>query len=151
MAGEETERLNELRDATQRRLHQLRLQKQTMGSQTPPYVLTEIAQAEKDLRVLEPVTDETVSDPVLAALRQFGVPGALANAIQAVESSLWELKREVRTERNVDREERGERQQNVDHTQEKIIERVERVELLQWLTVLVVVSLIVFILTSALR
>lgn len=88
--------LEVIQQLKRRRLTELQKDQAIMGRSTPPEVRTEIADLQRELRVVEPIIKGELSDDMLAALRQFGMPASLANAIQNFEGRLWDLKNDVR-------------------------------------------------------
>jgi hypothetical protein len=139
--GADEKELEELLRIKRRRLFELRKQAAELGRNTPPEVRTEIADLTKDvegdIKVLEPVVAGALSDDVLKALRQFGIPASLANSIQRFEESLYELKQDVhrlRDDRNrrdqTEHKERETRQLEVDHRFRRMEFRLTRVEVI---------------------
>lgn len=136
MADEEQARLSELREATERRLHQLKLQRASMGAQTPAHVKEEIREAEEDLKSLAPIVNGTISDRLLDALRQFGLPSSVSSALLRLDQELYKFQRSYASDREADRQDRVVRQNETD-------ERFSRMERLLWaisITIAVVVA-----------
>jgi hypothetical protein len=88
--------LEVIQQIKRRRLLELQKDQATFGRSTPPEVRTEIADLKRELGVVDPIVRGELSNDTLAALRQFGMPASLANAIQNFEGRLWDLKNDVR-------------------------------------------------------
>jgi hypothetical protein len=88
--------LEVIQQIKRRRLIELQKDQATMGRSTPPEIRTEIADLKRELGVVDPIIKGELSDDTLAALRQFGMPASLANAIQNFEGRLYDLKGDVR-------------------------------------------------------
>jgi hypothetical protein len=88
--------LEVIQQIKRRRLLELEKDAATYGRSTPPEIRIEIADLKKELRVVEPIIQGDLSEEMLAALRNFGIPAALANAIQNFEARLYDMKTDIR-------------------------------------------------------
>lgn len=88
--------LEVIQQLKRRRLNELLKDQAQMGRGTPAETRTEIADLKRELGVVDPIVKGDLSDDTMAALRHFGLPASLANAIQNFEGRLWDLKNDVR-------------------------------------------------------
>jgi hypothetical protein len=97
MANEERE-LQDLLRIKRRRLSALKRQAATLGYTTPPELRNEIEDLERETnsssQVIEPIVKGELPDDIMAALRAYGVPASVNNALQLVEAALYELRKE---------------------------------------------------------
>lgn len=79
-----------------RRLGELEKQAAILGRSTPAEIRMEITDLKKELGVVNPIIRGELSEEMLSALRNFGIPAAMANAIQNFEARLYDLRSDVR-------------------------------------------------------
>lgn len=105
-----SDRLNDIREAKEERLHHLELRAAREGTSTPPEVLTEIEDLRRELAPVQAVTMSPVSDSTLDALNAYGRLEATMRAVMSLTADVAELKKDVKD----DRSERFARQHRVD-------------------------------------
>jgi hypothetical protein len=87
-------RLDEIRTAHEDRLAALRLQAAQAGRTTPPEVINEIRQIEKDLRLANGIDD--ASDTMLELLGRFAQRRATDALVLEIQADMRDLQRSVR-------------------------------------------------------
>ncbi len=123
-----------------RRLAELRKQAAALGRNTPAEIRIEIEdlarRTSRGVEVVEAVVSGELPPSVLDALRAYGVPASIANAVQNFEHRLYEWRREFieyRDQQSRLREtestERETRQQETDKQRESVNVRLVRIEL----------------------
>lgn len=94
--GNEERELEGLLRIKKRRLAQLRKQAATLGYSATPELLNEIEDLQRETdssaRVIEPITKGELPDDIMVALRAYGVPASVNNALQLVNAGLYDLK-----------------------------------------------------------
>lgn len=139
MGSDELE-LEDVLRIEKRRLAELRKQAATLGRSTPAEIRIEIEdltrRTSRGVAVVEAVVSGELPSSVLDALRAYGVPASIANAVQNFEARLYEWRREftefrdqlsrLREKENSDRETR---QQQTDAQREQVNFRLIRIEL----------------------
>jgi hypothetical protein len=118
--------LEVIREIKRRRLLELQKQQARRGLNTPPEVKIEIEDLRRELGVVEPIIRGDLGDDVLAALRQFGLPASLSNAIQSFESRLYDLSIKFKEQE----------------------QRSRRTEVVQWLTLMLLAVLATYLFTK---
>lgn len=97
MAGNEERELEDLLKIKKRRLTTLRKQIAQFGYGAPAQLLTERDELEQEIgassKVIEPIVKGELPDDIMAALRAYGVPASVNNALQLVESAIYELRK----------------------------------------------------------
>lgn len=97
MSGNEERELEDLLKIKKRRLTTLRKQIAQYGYGARPELLTERDELEQEIgassKVIEPIVKGELPDDIMAALRAYGVPASVNNALQLVEAALYELKK----------------------------------------------------------
>lgn len=155
--GSEEKELADLLRIKRKRLAVLNKQIAQLGYSAPPHLITERddlqAELDKDKPVLEPIIKGEVSDDTMAALRSWGVPGAVSNAIMLLEQGLNDFKKEFhryRDQRYRDSErdaiERRERQEQHDAQMQAMREQIGGITRLQWIIVVVVAVAVTYLL-----
>lgn len=95
--GNEERELQDLLRIKKRRLSALKRQAATLGYTTPPELRNEIEDLERETnsssQVIEPIVKGELPDDIMVALRAYGVPASVNNALQLVEAALYELKK----------------------------------------------------------
>jgi len=145
--GSEERELADLLRIKRRRLAVLNKQIAQLGYAAPPHLITERddlqAEFDKDKPVLEPIIKGEVSEDTMAALRSWGVPAAVSNAIMLLEQGMADFKHEFYRFRDQryrdaerDRQERVIRQEQADQNFERMNARIGRISWQQWLIVL---------------
>jgi hypothetical protein len=96
MAGEERE-LQDLLKIKRRRLTTLRKQIAQYGYSAPAELTMERDELEQEIgastKVIDPIVRGELPDDIMAALRAYGVPASINNALQLVESALYDLRK----------------------------------------------------------
>ncbi len=94
--GNEERELESLLRIKKRRLAVLRKQAATLGYNATPELLNEIEDLQRETdsseRVIAPITKGELPDDIMAALRAYGVPASVNNALQLVNAGLYDLK-----------------------------------------------------------
>ena len=145
--GSEEKELADLLRIKRKRLAVLNKQIAQLGYAAPPHLITERddlqAEIDKDKPVLEPIIKGEMPEDTLAALRSWGVPAAVSNAIMLLEQGVADFKHEFHTyrdqrfrESNDDKIERRERQEQTDRQFARLDDRIGRISWQQWLIVL---------------
>ncbi len=122
-----------------RRLVELRKQAATLGRSTPAEIRIEIEdltrRTSRGVEVVEAVVSGELPPSVLDALRAYGVPASIANAVQNFEARLYEWRREFIAFRDqqsrlreTENTERETRQQETDRQREQVNVRLIRIE-----------------------
>jgi hypothetical protein len=103
--GTDERELQDLLRIKKRRLAQLKRQAASLGYGAPPELKNEIEDLERETasssQVIEPIVKGELPDDIMVALRAYGVPASVNNALQLVEVALYDLKKglaEHRTE-----------------------------------------------------
>lgn len=95
--GNEERELEDLLKIKKRRLTTLRKQIAQFGYGAPAEMLTERDELEQDIgassKVIEPIVKGELPDDIMAALRAYGVPASVNNALQLVEGALYDLRK----------------------------------------------------------
>ena len=123
-----------------RRLAELRKQAAALGRNTPAEIRIEIEdlarRTSRGVEVVEAVVSGELPPSVLDALRAYGVPASIANAVQNFEHRLYEWRKEFEAFRDQqsrlrekEHEERETRQQETDKQREHVNGRLIRIEL----------------------
>lgn len=123
-----------------RRLAELRKQAATLGRSTPAEIRIEIEdlarRTSRGVEVVEAVVSGELPSSVLDALRAYGVPASIANAVQNFEHRLYEWRKEFLEFRDQqsrlrekDSSDRETRQQETDRQREQVNTRLIRIEL----------------------
>jgi hypothetical protein len=87
-------RLDEIRSAHEERLATLRLQAARQGRNTPPEVINEIRQIEKDLRLANGIDD--ASDTMLELLGRFAQRRATDSLVLDIQADLRDMQKSMR-------------------------------------------------------
>jgi hypothetical protein len=94
--GTDEREIEEVLRIKRRRLNQLEKQVARFGYNAPPELVNERddlrAELEKDKKALEPVIKGELSEEALAALRSYGVPASVSNALMLVETAIDSVK-----------------------------------------------------------
>ena len=97
MPGNEERELEDLLKIKKRRLTTLRKQIAQFGYSAPAELLTERDELEQEIgastKVIEPIVRGELPDDIMAALRAYGVPASVNNALQLVEGALYDIKK----------------------------------------------------------
>lgn len=159
--GSDERELEELLRIKKQRLAELNKQVARLGYEAPPHLVNERndlrAEIETDKKALEPVIKGELSDEALAALRAYGLPSSISNAIMLINTGLGDLKDEVREfrdqsrrEKQADHTERIDRQKQTDEGLAKVNRRVSGVARLVWLLVIgAIVTVTYFVATGS--
>lgn len=162
MGADEAE-LEDVLRIEKRRLAELRKQAAQLGRSTPAEIRIEIEdltrRTSRGVAVVEAVVSGELPPSVLDALRAYGVPASIANAMQNLEARLWEWRREFLDFRDQqfrlrekDSEDRETRQQETDKQREQVNTRLIRIELsMQVIGALLVVIAVAFGIYLAMR
>jgi hypothetical protein len=162
MGSDEAE-LEDVLRIEKRRLLELRKQAAAMGRNTPAEIRIEIEdltrRTSRGVEVVEAVVSGELPPSVLDALRAYGVPASIANAVQNFEARLHEWRREFVEYRNqqsrlreVEHAERETRQQETDRQREHVNMRLIRIELsMRWLGGFIVISVLSLVIYLAAR
>lgn len=90
--GSDEKELEEVLRIKRRRLNQLEKQVARLGYSAPPELVNERddlrAEVDRDKKALEPIVKGELSEEALAALRAYGVPASVSNALMLVESAI---------------------------------------------------------------
>ena len=140
MMGTDESELEDVLRIEKRRLAELRKQAATLGRNTPAEIRIEIEdltrRTSRGVAVVEAVVSGELPSSVLDALRAYGVPASIANAVQNFEARLYEWRRdfiEFRDQqsrlRETENTERETRQQETDKQREQVNFRLIRIEL----------------------
>lgn len=103
--GSDEKDLEDVLRIKKRRLTQLEKQVARLGYNAPPEMVNERddlrAEVQKDTKALEPVIKGELSEEALAALRAYGVPASVSNALMLVESAIDAVKTELHEVKNM--------------------------------------------------
>jgi hypothetical protein len=95
--GNEERELEDLLKIKKRRLTTLRKQIAQYGYSAPAELTMERDELEQEIgassKVIEPIVRGELPDDIMAALRAYGVPASVNNALQLVEGALYDLKK----------------------------------------------------------
>lgn len=138
MGADESE-LEDVLRIEKRRLGELRKQAAALGRNTPAEIRMEIEdltrKTSRGVDVVEAVVSGELPPSVLDALRAYGVPASIANAVQNFEARLYEWRRDFIEFRDMqsrlrqkDNEDRETRQQETDKQREQVNIRLTRIE-----------------------
>lgn len=94
--GSDERELEGLLRIKKRRLAQLKKQAAAVGYNATPELLNEIEDLQRETdssaRAIEPIVKGELPDDIMAALRAYGVPASVNNALQLVNAGLYDLK-----------------------------------------------------------
>lgn len=97
MADNEERELQDLLTIKKRRLTTLRKQIAQYGYSAPAELKMERDDLEQEIgassKVIEPIVRGELPDDIMAALRAYGVPASVNNALQLVEGALYDLRK----------------------------------------------------------
>jgi hypothetical protein len=162
MANEERE-LEDLLRIKKRRLLQLEKQVARLGYGATPELVNERDDLKQEIgastKVIEPIVRGELPDDIMAALRAYGVPASVNNALQNFEARLYEWRKEFiefRDQqsrlREKESEDRETRQQETDLQRAHVNMRLIRIELsMRWLGGFIVVSVVALVIYLAAR
>lgn len=88
----DSQQLDEIQEAKERRLHHLELRQAREGNDTPPEVLIEIDDIRRQLAPVQAVTNTPVSDSTLDAMTAYGRLEATMRAVMTLTADVSELK-----------------------------------------------------------
>lgn len=95
--GSEERELEDLLRIKRRRLNALEKQVARLGYSASAELVNERddlrAELDKSQKAIEPIVKGELPDDIMAALRAYGIPASVNNALQLVESRLYDLKR----------------------------------------------------------
>lgn len=95
--GSDERELEELIRIKRRRLNVLEKQVARLGYTAPPELVNERddlkAELDKSQKIVDPIVKGDLPDDIMAALRAYGVPASVNNALQLVEAALYELRK----------------------------------------------------------
>lgn len=101
--GSDERELQDLLRIKKRRLAQLKRQAANLGYAAPPELRNEIEDLERETnsssQVIEPIVKGELPDDIMVALRAYGVPASVNNALQLVEAALYDLKKALEDHR----------------------------------------------------
>ncbi len=97
MAGNEEKELEDLLKIKKRRLTTIRKQIAQFGYSAPAELKMERDELEQEIgassKVIDPIVKGELPDDIMAALRAYGVPASVNNALQLVEGALYDLRK----------------------------------------------------------
>lgn len=97
--GSEERELEDILRIKKRRLSQLDKQIARFGYSAPPEVVTERDELREEVarsqKAIDPIVKGELPDDIMAALRAYGVPASVNNALQLVEAALYELRKSL--------------------------------------------------------
>jgi hypothetical protein len=148
--GADEAELEEVLRIEKRRLVELKKQAATFGRNTPAEIRIEIEdltrRTSRGVKVVEEIVSGELPPSILDALRAYGVPASIANAVQNFEARLYEWRKEFLDHRDTqarlreaDRQDRETRQQETDKQREQVNLRLTRIEVLGLLILLAIV------------
>lgn len=142
--GDDERELEELLRIKKQRLAALNQQVARLGYEAPAHLVVERndlrAEIEADKKALEPIIKGEISEEALAAIRSYGLPASISNALLMLDQGLKDLKDEfrefrdqIRRESQTDHTERITRQSETDKRFDRVDRRVGRLTRLQWI------------------
>lgn len=102
--GSDERELEELLRIKRQRLSTLRKQIARLGYGAPAELLTERDELEQEIgvstKVVDPIVRGELPDDIMAAIRAYGVPASVNNALQLVEDAIYDVKKAIATLQN---------------------------------------------------